>query len=198
MISHKDEIPPFYPKGKVRLIILGTMGSINARSIDGVRPSEDFFYYNNSRNHFWKVLQLLFEPHKEPLRLSIPQKKAFLQKWGIAITNIVDEALVPNKDKLDPSDTVLFLANKKKRISFKSLSPKMRKLFQTTPLFFTCRRKKGIENLLQGFLETNKLSPKIIENVWYWATPTRCNPRARSEMWRREMSAHLNAIANNE
>ena len=65
MIKHKDEIPVFIPKGKVNFIILGTMGSINARSINGQKPEGEFFYYNNSRNHFWKVIQLLINPKKE-------------------------------------------------------------------------------------------------------------------------------------
>lgn len=187
MPAHKDEIPVFIPKGKCRLIIFGTMGSINARTVNGVKPEGEFFYYNNIRNHFWKVLQYLFEPKKEPKRLTIKEKKKFLEKHGIAMTNIVDMAEVPKKYIADPSDTVLFEANKKGKVTFKKASPKMKKLLKTVPMFFTCRRKKGIEDLMKGYLGQNGLTEELIENIWYWATPTRCNPKARSEMWKKEM-----------
>lgn len=199
MIRHTDEILPFYPKNKpVNLIILGTMGSINARSIDEIKPEGDVFFYNNNRNHFWKVIQHLFENVEKPKIFEIPEKKRFLDRHGIAMTNIVDQALVPNKDRQDPSDTVLFHAQKKGLITYKKLKPQMRKLFLTTPLFFTCRRKKGIELLLQGFFELNNLPTDLIDHVWYWPTPTRCNPKARSELWRKEMDEHLTAIANDK
>jgi len=196
MIKHKDEIPVFIPKGNVNFIILGTMGSINARSIDDQKPEGEFFYYNNSRNHFWKVIQLLLNPKKEAEKnWSVKDKKAFLQKHGIAMTNIVDEAIVPNKDALDPSDTILFDAHKKGRVTFKTLSPRFRKLMKTTPLFFTCRRKPGIEKLLLGLLQENNLENDLINHVWYWPTPTRCNPLARSILWKKEMDVFLDSIA---
>jgi len=194
MVIHQDEIPIFIPKKETNLVIFGTMGSINARSIDGIKPEGDFFYYNNNRNHFWKVLQFLFEPKAEPKKLTIKEKKAFLEKHGIAMTNIVDIAEVPNKYKADPSDTVLFDAHKKNNVTFKSANRKLRKILQTTPMFFTCRRKKGIEELLKGYFTQNNLSEELINNIWYWATPTRCNPKARSEMWREEMTSFYKTL----
>ncbi|RZF21585.1 hypothetical protein DAY19_07815 [Halobacteriovorax vibrionivorans] len=191
MATHQDEIPLFIPKGETNLIILGTMGSINARTVNGEKPDGEFFYYNNNRNHFWKVLQFLFEPEKEARKLTIEEKYAFLEKWGIAMSNIVNIAKVPNKDKDDPSDTVLFAAHKKNNVDFKHASPKFKKLLKTKPMFFTCRRKKGIENLLEGFFEQNGLSADLIDHIWYWPTPTRCNPKARSLIWKDEMKEFL-------
>lgn len=191
VVIHKDEIPSFIPKGKPKLIILGTMCAINARTINGIKPKEDFFYYNNNRNHFWKVLQYLFEPKAEPIKMTIKEKKAFLNKHSIAIQNLVYEAKVPNKYIHDPSDTVLFEAFKKNNVKFKSLSKRDRSYFEKIPLFFTCRYKKGIKNLLEGFLRQNDLDLSLVDQTWYWPTPTRCNPYDRSQIWKKEMDDFL-------
>ncbi|MCT4642716.1 MAG: hypothetical protein N4A33_10525 [Bacteriovoracaceae bacterium] len=190
MITHEDNLKFFIPKKKVKFVILGTMVAINARIIDGKAPKEDVFYYNNNRNHFWRVLQHLLDPKKEvKKRLTIKEKKDFLEKHGIAICNLVQKVIVPNKYKLDPSDTVLFEAFNKNRIEFKKIPPRVKKILKASPLFFTCRRKKGIDNLLGGFLETNSLNQAIKDQVWYLATPTRCNPEARAKLWEKEMIA---------
>ncbi|MEK7356823.1 MAG: hypothetical protein AAB250_10260 [Bdellovibrionota bacterium] len=75
LIISRDEIPTYIPRSRVRLIVLGTMGAINARTIDDRRPT-DIFFYNDNRNQFWKVLQLLLEPASEAATLSLPEKKA--------------------------------------------------------------------------------------------------------------------------
>lgn len=164
------------------------MCAINARTINGVKPEEEFFYYNNSRNHFWRVLQHLHGlPESEsPQKFTIKGKKEFLNKHAIAICNLVSSINIPNTETNDPSDEILFKAYKKERIAFKSVSPKVKKMLRTTPLFFTSRRKKGIENLLDGFLKQNQMDLTLKDNIWYWATPTRCNPYARSQMWKKE------------
>ena len=199
MVVHVDPLKSFIPKGDVKFIILGTMVAINGRIIDGEEPTEEVFYYNNNRNHFWRVLQHLMNPKlvkKEDLKkFTIAQKKKFLNDNGIAIINLVKEVTVPKKYKHDPSDTVLFEAYKKDLVVYKSLTPKMKKLIKTKPLFFTCRRKKGIDQLLDGFLEFNKLSKDLMEKVWYWATPTRCNPYQRSLLWRQEANQFLKEIS---
>ena len=197
MITHIDPLKTFLPKTETKFVILGTMVAINARVIDGVEPSEPHFYYNNNRNHFWRVLQYLMNPrlkNNEHIKyLSIEQKKDFLNKNGIAICNLVEKIEVPHKYKADPSDTVLFEAYKKNRIEFKKVPPRVKKILKTKPLFFTCRQKKGIDQLVDGFLETNKLSPEIKEHIWYWPTPTRCNPYQRSLIWKDEMRSFLKA-----
>lgn len=195
MVLHEDKLKFFIPKRDIQFVILGTMVAINARTIDGKEPEGEVFYYNNNRNHFWRVLQYLMEPKIEAKKkLTIKEKKAFLEKHGIAICNLVDRVEVPNKYKADPSDTVLFEAFKKKRIQYKSVPPRVKKILKSSPLFFTCRRKKGIDELLGGFLENNSLNQEIKERVWYWATPTRCNPQARAKMWKEEMESFYNEI----
>lgn len=186
MISQKDEIPSFIPK-KPEFIILGTMCAINARTIDGKRPEGDFFYYNDNRNHFWKILQYIMEPTTVPVRMKINEKKYFLKKHKIGIQNLVSEIYIPNNAKLDPSDTVLFECQKKNRISFKKISEENRKIIQNSRTFFTCRHKKGIQLLLEGFLKANKMDLSLIENTHYLKSPTRCNPYERSQEWISEM-----------
>lgn len=190
MIIQRDEIPSFIPK-KPKMIFLGTMCAINARTINGKSPEMDFFYYNDNRNHFWKILQYLFEPNLEPKRLTIDQKKKFLLKHNIGIQNLVSEIQIPNHEKLDPSDTVLFDCLKKRRITFKTIPQQDLKVFQKTPLYFTCRYKKGIHQLLESFLLQNNLKHDLIEKTWYLKTPTRCNPYKRSQEWLEEMNQHI-------
>ncbi len=188
MVTHEENLKFFIPKTEVRLVILGTMVAINARIIDGEKPMDEVFYYNNNRNHFWRVLQYLFNPNQDvKKRLTIKEKKEFLESHGIAICNLVHKVEVPNKFKLDPSDTVLFDAYKKNKIQYKKLTPKVKSILKNSPLYFTCRRKKGIELLLDGFLDHNNLSRELKDQIWYWATPTRCNPESRAQMWKKEM-----------
>ena len=186
MIIQRDEIPSFIP-AKPKFIILGTMCAINARTINGVKPEGDFFYYNDNRNHFWKILQYIMEPQNEPRRLSIPEKKLFLKKHNIGIQNLVSEIQIPNNQKLDPSDTVLFECQKKGRIHFKEVSKKNRKIIQSSKTYFTCRHKKGIQLLLEGFIAQNKMDVDLIDNTHYLKSPTRCNPFNRSQEWIEEM-----------
>jgi hypothetical protein len=188
MVVHEDLLRHFIPKNDIKFMILGTMVAINARVINGIKPKEDVFYYNNNRNHFWRVLQSLLEPNKTVIKnLSILEKKNLLNRNGIAICNLVKKVEVPNRYKYDPSDTVLFEAYGNSKIEFKTVSNKMKKVLTNSPLFFTCRRKKGIELLLEGFLLKNKIKLNIREQIWYWPTPTRCNPQARAKIWKQEM-----------
>ena len=186
MIVQKDEITSYIPD-QPRVIFLGTMCAMNARTINGVKPDGDFFYYNDNRNHFWKILQYLFQPKDEPQRLTITEKKSFLKKYNIGIQNLVSEIQVSNNSKLDPSDTVLFDSYKKHKIQFKNISCKNRKIIEKSPLAFTCRSKKGILQLLEGFCSQNKLNNSIIDRVYFLKTPTRCNPFSRSLEWREEL-----------
>jgi len=80
MIIHEDPLNSFIPKKEVKFIILGTMVAINARIIDGHIPNEEFFYYNNNRNHFWRVLQYLMNP-------KIKTKDQLIKMRSIEITS---------------------------------------------------------------------------------------------------------------
>ena len=190
MTKHEDEIEIFIPKCETQIIILGTMGSINARTINGKKPT-DAFYYNNNKNQFWNVIQLLFDPKIAPKKLTIAEKKAYLEKWGIAMNNIVQEAEVDDSDALDPSDTVLFQAHKKGNLTFKNSPDEFRELLKVKPMFFTCRHKNGITDLLQGYFEFNQLDASFSNSIWFWPTPTRCNAKDRSLIWKKEMDKHL-------
>lgn len=193
MVIHEDPLKSFIPKNEVKFIILGTMVAINGRIIDDSYPEDDFFYYNNNRNHFWRVMQYLMNSKltsKEDIKkFSIKEKKDFLNEHGIAIINLVKKVEVPNKYKYDPSDTVLFEAYKKNRVDFKMIPPRVKKIIQSKPMFFTCRKKKGIDQLVDGFFQKNQLNNELKNNIWYLPTPTRCNPYNRSILWREEMTS---------
>lgn len=196
MPIHSDPMKSFIPDTPVKFIIMGTMVAINARSIDGVKPKEKCFYYNNNRNHFWRVLQHLLEPKKPIEKFTIEQKKAFLNKHGIAIMNLVEEVEVKKSQIYDPSDTVLFEAHGKSKVKFKKITKAQKELLSSKPIYFTCRSKSGIKKLIHGYSERNKLDPNFIDRIWFLATPTRCNPEARASMWKNEMKAHTKKLRN--
>ncbi len=187
MVIAQDKTHSFIPDQPPRLIILGTMVAICARTLNGQAPEGATFYYHNNRNHFWRVMQHLFDPKDDVKKMSIADKKRFLNKHRIMIQNLVYEVSVPNSESNDPSDTILFKAYNKNRIKFKKLDPKAKKIIETTPKFFNCRYKKGISNLVDGFFEENKISSHIKDEICYLPTPTRCNPKARSLLWKNEM-----------
>ncbi|OFZ28346.1 MAG: hypothetical protein A2622_04385 [Bdellovibrionales bacterium RIFCSPHIGHO2_01_FULL_40_29] len=195
MIISKDEIATFIPERKPRFVILGTMGSICARTINGIKPENAFFYHSN-RNHFWKVLQLVCEPNKIPKTFSVDEKVAFLNKWRIAVANIVQEISIKENECNDPSDGILFKAHRGGLLKFKTVSSEFKSILKTAPIFFTCRRKKGIETLLVGYFGVNKLGTDLSTRVWYLPTPTRCNPQKRSSVWNSEIKDHIGYITN--
>ena len=195
MNTHEDSLKSFIPKSEINFVILGTMVAMNGRTINGEKPEDEFFYYNNNRNHFWRVLQYLMnstlENNQAIKKLTIKEKKEILEENGIAIINLIQKIEVSNKNKFDPSDTVIFEAYKKDKIKYKKIPPKIKKVLISKPKFFTCRSKKGIDQLLNGFIEINGLPKNFKEDIWYWATPTRCNPYQRSLQWKNEMKNYL-------
>ena len=66
-------IPPIYSRSS-RVLILGSFPSVRSR--------EEGFYYAHPQNRFWKVLANVFG---EAVPASIPEKKAFLLRNGIAL-----------------------------------------------------------------------------------------------------------------
>jgi len=193
MIIVRDEIATFIPMKSPEFIILGTMGSINARTINGIKP-KDAFFYNNNRNHFWKVLQLVFEPNNQAKTLTIEEKKSFLNKHRIAMANIVQEIKVLEERSIDPSDDILFQANRMELLKYKRVSSDFQMILKKTPIFFTCRRKKNIDLLLEGYFQLNKIESSITKKIWYLPTPTRCNPLKRSIVWKQEIENHCSFL----
>lgn len=193
MIISKDEIQTFIPTHPPQFVILGTMGSINARTLRGVKPEQAFFY-NSNRNHFWKVLQLTLDPKTVPKTLSLEEKRQFLNHWKIAMANIVDQMEVHPENSDDPSDDILFEAFKNGRLHFKKESQEFKDILKVKPLFFTCRSKSPLRNLIEGYLKFNSLNLAIHEKIWFLPTPTRCNPRNRSVIWKNEIDEHLHSF----
>jgi len=189
MILIEDILKNYIPKQKPRIIMFGTMVTSHARRIDGVEPS-DVFYYHNNVNHFWRILNFTFEGDIPFELKSIKQKKAFLEKHRIGIFNLVGQIEATQAEMKDSSDDLLFKCHKASRVEFKSLSAREKKVFENTPLYFTCRYKAGIKRLIEGYLDTNNLDPNHLNRIHFLPSPTRCNPWNRSREWLKEID-HL-------
>lgn len=184
----KDPLKNFIPRAKPRIIMLGTMVTSSARSIDGSDPG-DVFYYHNNVNHFWRILNFVFEGDVPFQLKSIRQKKAFLEKHRISIFNLVKQIKTTRAEMKDSSDDLLFKCHKASRVEFKNLSAREKKILKTTPLYFTCRYKPGIKRLILSYLKTNELEEDLIDEINFLPSPTRCNPWERSRVWREEISS---------
>ena len=63
-----------------RILILGSLPSVKSR--------EQGFYYGHPQNRFWQVTAAVFS---QPVPVSIPEKKAFLLRCGIALWDVIAE-----------------------------------------------------------------------------------------------------------
>lgn len=189
MIVSKDQIPSFIPTKNPKLIILGTMASVAAREVGDNKSHFDSFYYHNKNNHFWRILQLVFEPKSPPQKFeNSREKKEFLNKWQIAMANIISEIHISDTYAQDPSDKVIFESFQKGQVNFKKVSPKFKSILKTTPIFFTCSQNKYIDQLLRAYFKANKLNIDVDKSVKFLMTPTRCNPMERSFGWKLRMA----------
>lgn len=188
-VTHKDLIKEFIPNGEVKMVILGTMASCVARSLDDKIP-ESFFYYHSNLNRFWDILTYLYFGERKKLG-SIEEKKIFLNQAGIALSNLVAEAKLQEYQKSD--DTHLFEAFNEQRLFFKTVSPVFKSLLREVPVFFTCYRKKPIERLLEGFYLHNGLPTTDIERIKFLHSPTRRSYEYIAGLWRE--SIELNEAA---
>ena len=70
-------IPPVFDENS-RILLLGSFPSVKSR--------EQAFFYGHKQNRFWKVISAVFDS-SEPQ--TIPEKKAFLLKNGIAVWDVI-------------------------------------------------------------------------------------------------------------
>lgn len=178
----KDELETFIPRNhEINYVILGTMASSCARTIDGIIP-ENVFYYHNGRNQCWKILSHIF--HGE-LRLmkEIIDRQNFLEHFGIAMANIVASAEVPEADSSNSADSVLFNAHKLKQLKLKIISDEFKNILKTRPVFFTCKNKMELTCLLEEYFSLNGLDKNLVQNINYLPSPTRCSVDQRSRSW---------------
>lgn len=75
MIQHPIE-PVFDKESKI--LILGSFPSVKSR--------EEGFFYGHPQNRFWKVLAEIW---KEPVPVSIDEKKSFLLRNNIAVWDVI-------------------------------------------------------------------------------------------------------------
>ncbi|MCB0377097.1 MAG: hypothetical protein KDD33_01265 [Bdellovibrionales bacterium] len=189
MALSQDNLSTFTPTSQTQMVILGTMASVSARDVDGLNKDPEAFYYHDKRNHFWQILQLVFEPHNPPKKMKFRvEKEQYLSRWGVAMANIIDTIEISEKQKKNPSDAVIFEAFQKGRVRFKTILPKFKRILITTPLFFTCAKDKKITELLQGYFDHNKVALDADKALHFLLTPTRCNPVERSLGWKIRMA----------
>jgi hypoxanthine-DNA glycosylase len=99
-------IPPVFDENS-RILLLGSFPSVKSR--------ETAFFYGHKQNRFWKVISAVFDS-SEPQ--TIPEKKAFLIKNGIALWDVIAscdiEGSADNTIKnVTPNDLSLILNNAK-------------------------------------------------------------------------------------
>ena len=99
-------IPPVFDENS-RILLLGSFPSVKSR--------ETAFFYGHKQNRFWKVISAVFDS-SEPQ--TIPEKKAFLIKNGIAVWDVIAscdiEGSADNTIKnVTPNDLSLILNNAK-------------------------------------------------------------------------------------
>ncbi len=75
----QHEFPPVYDTCS-RILILGSFPSVKSR--------ETRFFYGHPQNRFWKVLAAVTE---DDVPQTVPQKKAFLLRHGIALWDVIAE-----------------------------------------------------------------------------------------------------------
>ena len=73
----RHEIPPLYD-AHAKILILGSCPSVKSR--------EGHFFYNHPQNRFWRVLAAVTG---EETPGSIPEKRAFLLRNGIALWDVI-------------------------------------------------------------------------------------------------------------
>lgn len=192
MIISRDEIKTFIPKKNPKLVILGTMASINARTINGHCKSEEPFYYNNNQNRFWKIMQVIFDKNPKPgFFENVAQKKIFLEKHQIALANIVYEIEISNGSEKNASDEIIFEANNNKQLKVKKIEDDFKTVLQSTPVFFTCLNKPKLNSLLNKYYKENNLNTSLIDKICYLHSPTRVKYELRSEQWREQISLEV-------
>lgn len=79
LVHVRHTFEPVYDKNS-RVLILGSFPSVKSR--------ETSFYYGHPQNRFWKLLARLL---KEPVPVTIEEKKQMLLTHGIAIWDVVSE-----------------------------------------------------------------------------------------------------------
>lgn len=77
---------PVYDKNS-RVLILGSFPSVKSR--------ENNFYYGHPQNRFWKVMAAILGC---PLPISIKEKKAILQKYGLAVWDVIGACDIVGSD----------------------------------------------------------------------------------------------------
>ncbi|WP_139470919.1 DNA-deoxyinosine glycosylase [Campylobacter armoricus] len=89
ILTHPFE--PFFDI-KSRILILGSFPSIKSR--------EENFYYQHSKNRFWRIFEILFECELK----TIQEQKAFLKANHIALWDVIASCKIKNSDDKTISD----------------------------------------------------------------------------------------------
>ncbi|TXE88080.1 DNA-deoxyinosine glycosylase [Campylobacter volucris] len=82
-LTHPFE--PFFDENS-KILILGSFPSVKSR--------EENFYYQHSKNRFWKIFELLFDCKLQ----TIHDQKLFLQTYHIALWDVIASCKIKNSD----------------------------------------------------------------------------------------------------
>ncbi|AJC85597.1 DNA-deoxyinosine glycosylase [Campylobacter sp. RM16704] len=83
ILNHPFE--PFFDKNS-KILILGSFPSIKSR--------EEKFYYQHSKNRFWKIFEILFDCELK----NIQEQKIFLKTNHIALWDVIASCKIKNSD----------------------------------------------------------------------------------------------------
>jgi G:T/U-mismatch repair DNA glycosylase len=182
-----DILKEFIPKNEVNFIILGTMASKVVRRVPGLDKNpnlEDVFYYHDKRNRFWRALSIvltgkdLFQDKYKNFKEEIEYKKCFLEKYGIAMVNIVEKI----HGDWSSRDDVIFSSHTNQKIEFKCLTQKYKSLLETKPVFFTRYPNRELCLLLKDFLIRNKVDLQFT-GITFLRGPTRVTEKTIANDW---------------
>ncbi len=154
---NKIAFQPYYNKNS-RILILGSFPSVKSR--------EEGFYYGNKKNRFWKTLAQTFN---DPLPITIDEKKKLLNKYKIALYDVVESSSLKGSSDLELQKDYTLVSNLDK------LLPPYTKVEK-----ILCNGKLAYNLTIENF--------DFNIPVKYMQSTSPVNPRYRFEDWQKELN----------
>ena len=164
----RHEIPPLYD-AHAKILILGSFPSVKSR--------EGHFFYNHPQNRFWRVLAAVTG---EETPGSIPEKRAFLLRNGIALWDVIASCEIQGSSdssirNVEPTDIRHMLAeskitgiyangNKAGELYRKYQLPLTRKEATVLPSTSPANAAWSLQKLCESWRNTIDITDKILDN----------------------------------
>jgi hypoxanthine-DNA glycosylase len=136
---NRHPFEPFIPKNATKLII-GTIPPPRfCLPNQNLSENDVNFYYGSADNHFWCLIGKIFKIDfvKENTSEAVKQRKSFLKKHDMGITDIIDSCKRKNNSASD---------NKLKDIEYKNIKSLLSKNKNIKTLIYTSERVKRCMN----------------------------------------------------